>query len=72
MHNTDRDSMNPQPPTVSSPRHGAHAVGHDAHQGAVDHSGGHKHSGEAHPATPAAAHGIHEGHETAGNHVATS
>jgi hypothetical protein len=73
MHDTDRDSMTPPLPTGPSPRHGAHAVGHDAHHGAVDHPGGHEHSGEAHPATHGAAHGPHhEGHETAGNHVTTS
>lgn len=73
MHNTDRDSVNTQPPTVSSPRHGAHGVGHDAHHGAVDHPGGHEHSGEVRPATHTATHETqHEGQETAGSHVAAS
>jgi hypothetical protein len=73
MHNTDLDPMNPKLPTVPSPRHGDHAVGHDAHHSAVDHPGGHEHSGEAHSATHTATHKPHpEGHETAGHHVATS
>ena len=40
MHDTDRDTMSPQSPTASSPRHGAHEVGHDAHHGAVEAPGG--------------------------------
>ncbi len=73
MHDTDRDTMSPQSPTASSPRHGAHEVGHDAHHGAVEHQGGHEHSGEGHPATHTTVHGTHlEGHETAEHPVATS